>query len=273
MIFGKPKDGILDVELNIMQLYRENPKGYERFQERIAPFLNSDPYNSEVIDCESLEDGVLKYRTECIVPRKSEGFKVPLLFLLGNPASHSVYTEMPFAYEGKVHRREHRFWRVLSKTGVLSFKAPFDALSSQERKKELIDGDYDSAFRIGLATFFSMPSSASGDYGEVNGLRKLLGTKALRAIGQYEKKRIENLIKDSMGSNGAVFAFYKGAYNGIKNPESQPYTRKSAVNGMLQAICDCHPEAKLFCLPPTRNIQGKKATEILCRFKREALEP
>ena len=140
MTFGKLKDGIQEIELNVRELYRNDQKKLEEFEEKLTSFLKSDRFNSKVIHKEFLRDGMIRYETECIIPTESKSSKKPLFLLLGNPASHSVFAGMPFAYEGKAHRREHRFWKALKTTSILSYNSPFDSSSCQERKEELLGG-------------------------------------------------------------------------------------------------------------------------------------
>jgi hypothetical protein len=215
--FREVERGIQEVELNIQELYPD-PVKRNQFKQKLDRFLESDPCNRKVIDTKFLERGLLKYQTECIIPTKRDSLRVPLLLLLGNPASHSVHSRMPFSYEGdRKHRKEHRFWRVLKKAGTL----PFKASSNRQRKEELYNVSYDSPFCIGLATFFSMPSGASDEWGEVKGLYKLFGKKALGEIARFETHRLENLVRNFLSPKGAIFAFQKDAYSGIKDSASQ----------------------------------------------------
>jgi len=260
--FEEVKPGIQKVSLNIQELYA-NRKDQEEFEERLCQFLKSDPYNSHII---RLEDKQLIYQTECILPEKQDS-RLPLLLLLGNPASHSVHSEIFFSFESS--GREHRFWRALKKAGILSFKSS----SKKERKEELYDLTYDSPFRIGLANFYSMPSGASGKWAGVDGLRKLFRRKALRKIADWEKTRIGKLIGNFLSSQqGVVFAFQKDAYLGIKSSTSPDYRLDKAKKGDLMGACQSDSNVRLYCLPPTRLIQGKKSLDVLRNFKERVLK-
>jgi hypothetical protein len=260
--FEEVKPGIQKVSLNIQELYA-NRKDQEEFEERLCQFLKSDPYNSHII---RLEDKQLIYRTECILPEKKDS-RLPLLLLLGNPASHSVYSEMFFSFES-ARGREHRFWGALKKAGILSFRSS----SNLERKKELYDLSYNSPFRIGLATFYSMPSGASGMWLGVDGLRKLFRKKALRRIADCEKARVDGLIRKFLSpEGGAVFAFQKDAYLGIKSRESHDYNLDETKKGELVGVCQCDSNVRLYCLPPTRLIEGKKTLDLLHNFRERVL--
>lgn len=100
--------------MDIQKLYPD-PKEQGEFKDRLCQFLDSDEDNRKVTN---LEGELLIYLTECIIPNKRDKL-IPLLLLLGNPASHSVLSEMFFSYEG--NGRDHRFWKALKKAGILEF--------------------------------------------------------------------------------------------------------------------------------------------------------
>jgi hypothetical protein len=262
LIFKALEQGIQEVQLDIERLYPD-PHERREFELRLHQFLKSDCYNPKII---SRKDGLLVYQTECIIPEKKNS-KRPLLLLLGNPASHSVYLRMFFSFESSdiKGQREHRFWKALKESGILSFKSS----SNLERKKELYTLDYDSPFRIGLATFYSMPSGASGsDWSGVGGLRKLFGMKALHRIVDCEKTRVNGLIHRFLyPENGVIFAFQKDAYSKIKSDNNPDYDYDKVKKEGLKGVCQSDPNVKLFCLPPTRLMHAKKTTSLLSRLK------
>lgn len=259
------KVGIQKVSLNMQELY-STQKERKEFKKRLCQFLKSDSYNSKVIE---LQDERLVYRTECIIPEKQNS-RPPLLLLLGNPASHSVYSEMFFSFEGNghKHRREHRFWKALREASILSFKSS----STKERKEEMYNLGYDSPFRIGLAVFYSMPSGSSHPkWAGIAGIRKLFQKEALSKIAKCEKDRVEKLIQRFVSPKGVVFAFQKDAYLGVSTHADYDYDK--AKKGDLVGFCQCCPNVRLFCLPPTRLIHGEVALNLLRRFKEDALKP
>ena len=136
------------------------PKQKERFNKKWKAFLESDSYNKEIFE---LKGDRLKYQSEQLIPSKPDT-RPPLLLVLGNPASHSVKEGMFFSFEGD--KKEHRFWKhILKPAGVLNL--PYDenlfvAELNNHRKKQLLELDYKSPFRIGLCVFISMPSAPSG---------------------------------------------------------------------------------------------------------------
>jgi len=257
LAFEDQEPGIQRVTLNIKALY---PEEFEReeFLNRFDKFRSSDPIHEEISKQEGDE---VTYQTECIVPHKSNGHPT-LLFVAGNPASHSVYEKMFFASEGKEGlRREHRFWRILGKADILSFPSISERESldrrNRSRKTALYELSYESRFRIGLAVFYTMPSPASKAWAGVDGLRRLFGAEALSRIGECEKRRMDRTIRDFVSPNGAVIALQKDAYLGLKDSTSPNYSLKEAGKGSLKGHCACELKVRLFCTPPTRLLEGK----------------
>jgi hypothetical protein len=95
------------------------PKQRERFNKKWNAFLESNSHNTEIFE---LEENVLKYQSEQLIPSKSDD-RPPLLLVLGNPASHSVKEGMFFSFEG--NKKEHRFWKHTLRLAGL-FDLPYD---------------------------------------------------------------------------------------------------------------------------------------------------
>ena len=258
LAFEDQEPGIQRVTLNIHTLYPEELERKE-FLKRFSEFLRSDSIHKDMF---SLEGETLIYKTECIIPDKTDK-RPPLLFVAGNPASHSVNEKMFFAHEGQEEqRREHRFWRILRKADILTFSSIDNKESLEERsplrKRALYDLSYCSPFRIGLAVFYTMPSPASKyPWAGVNGLRRLFGVEGLARIGACEKRRMDRIIRDFVSPNGAVMALQKDAYLGLKSSISPNYSLKEAGKGSLKGHCACELKVRLFCTPPTRLLEGK----------------
>ena len=175
-------------EIDLKKLLPDQ-KERDRFDKNWYGFLESDQCNKEIFE---RKGDRLKYQSEHLIPSKSND-SPPLLLVLGNPASHSVKAGMFFALEK--NKKEHRFWRgILENAGVLKLNQSNNNASVEEvnesRKKQLLDLNYDSPFRIGLCVFISMPSGASGKWSGIAGVHKLLGVKALRRLEVEEACRI-----------------------------------------------------------------------------------
>jgi hypothetical protein len=190
-----------------------------------------------------------------LIPTKTNR-KPPLLLVFGNPASESVRRGMFFSSveDGK----ELRFWSsILGKAGLLpSFSncdLPAEALD-RRRKKQLWNLEYDSPFRIGLSVFISMPSAASGKWGCVSGIQRLLGARAFRQLERPEAQRICGISKNFVRGRGAVVTFQKNAWNALRSGKDPEYSIDDAKGGMLIGTLRETANTPLYGVPPTRLI-------------------
>jgi hypothetical protein len=264
--FDQTTFGIQEFELDLTLLY---PTIEERnkFRLRFENFLQSDSFHQHII---SLHGDFLRYLSEIFISNK-EDERPPLLLLLGNPASHSVAAGMCFAFEKGGY--EHRFWRILRETGVLEFNQQTsfnnDPTTRNEEKREALQElDYRSPFRIGIAVFYSLPSSASDPkWSGVNGVRKLFGKKALEKISACEEQRIGALLSKFMGDHGGILAFQKDAYNRIRSFDTPPYSRDLARRGLLLGQYTHFSQIYLAGSPPTRMMNSEDGKLALKQCK------
>ncbi len=244
--FEDIEPGIQRITLNTKQLY-PNYEERHRFEDRLHEFLKIDT-SSEIMD---YKNGVLSYLTESVIPTKQDS-RLPLLLLFGNPAPDSVRNKCFFA--GEKGKREHRFWPALKKAEIISFKNTTEDINAF-RTRSLFAPNYESPFRIGLAVFYSMPSPASDPkWSGVAGLRKLFRARVFREIAIYEKKRVESIIREFIGDDirGAVIAFQKDAYLGVKDDDSQEsLVVEEGKWSLVEARCSSY-KVRLFRMPPTR---------------------
>lgn len=259
--FQDLEPGIQRVSLNIKDLFHKenNEKELTEFKERLCQFRkpdNSDAYTACIYE---MEDDLLTYETESIIPKTKKEKRTPLLLLLGNPASHSVKERMFFSFEynRQRNRQEHRFWKTLKESGIFAIPLETKDLDkrNESRKQKLFDLSYDPPFQIGLAVFYSMPSPSSGKWAGVAGLRRLFKKEAFERITCWEKKRVENLIKEFVTPRGLVVAFQKDAYLRLKSTKTPDYSLKEAMAGKLKSKCHCDDNVTLYCFPPTRLMQ------------------
>jgi len=123
------------------------------------------------------------------------------------------------------------------------------------RKKQLLELDYETPFRIGLSVFISMPSAPSGPWGGVEmGIQKLVGVNALRRLEAEESKRITKCAKAFIGDDphGKVVTFQKNAWDGLRSENDPKYDIKLARAGELKGTLIGNSKIPLFCVPPTR---------------------
>jgi hypothetical protein len=214
----------------------------------------------------SLRGNTLKYLSEVFVSDKIDN-RPPLLLLLGNPASHSVAAGMCLAYEGD--GQEHRFWRMLEETGVLTFLElpPISADKNKNiemRRNALRELNYLSPFRVGIAVFYSLPSTASTG---VSGVKRLLRAKAFETISLQEEKRIAMLISRFIGSTGGIITFQKDAYNRVRSHDTPVYSRDLAREGSLVGKYKSGQNIFLAGAPPTREAYWPSSKKVMLQYK------
>ncbi len=257
--------GIQECILNLRELYLAEDERCE-FLDRFDEFSKSDIYNPRIY---SLKDYTLKYYSEVFISDNIDK-RPPLLLLLGNPASHSVASGICFAFEkgGK----EHRFWRILDETGIITFNERIPNIEDTSKKNEmrrnaLQELNYLSPFRVGIAVFYSLPSSSSDPkWSGVRGIRKLLGSKAFNVISQFEEKRILKLVSRFIGSTGGIISFQKDAYNHVRSPETPEHKLTLAFQGQLRGKAKSNQNIFLAGSPPTRMIQTLRGKSALREY-------
>lgn len=255
------REGIQEIALDVKELYSDHA-AFESFLRRFREFYKADPLHSKMF---SIQDGVLTYLTEHIVP-EARDLRPPVLLLFGNPAPQSVHAGMYFSSHS--NGSEHRIWKAFEAANILSFEYDCRDVTGRNnaRKCALCNLNYHSRFRIGLAVFYSMPSPATGSWSGVAGLKRLFGEHIFHEISKHEKHRIDETIKNFVTSEGAVIAFQKDAYSAIKSYNSPDYALIKAKNGALVGSCHCNSDIKLFCCPPTRLIHGIQSHTVLKQY-------
>jgi hypothetical protein len=198
--------GVLDLRL----LY---PESGDRalFDQRLETFIDEESMNGIAWREDADHLGFL---TES-VPPAAEDDRPPILIVLGNPAPHSVRSELPFSFEGAEgdQAKEHGFWIALRQTGFLEFGSDSEQIKewrkqNQARKEALYSLSYTSPFRVGIIVYFSMPSPASAPpWAGVDGLRKLFRASRLRAIAEAEEERIRQIVVSSTEVPEAYWRF------------------------------------------------------------------
>jgi hypothetical protein len=259
--------GFSRVEIDLEQLYKGIP-GRDKFERQFEPFIQADDSAAKIIN---LTGNILQYKTEHIHVDGTDGRK-SVLFVLGNPAVHSVVTGVPFAYEKKKNGdiKEHRFWKSLRDTGYVDL--PYN-LSTNEKKKKLFAADYNSEIIFNLEVFYTLPSTSSAQGNKnanhpilknagVPQLKSLFGTRALRRIASEESKRLHQIIQNY----DAVIACQSDAYIGVKAPNSPKYSKKSLMERYFET--QTIDGILLFCVPPTHLFGAAKVKEQLNDIRR-----
>jgi hypothetical protein len=86
----------------------------------------------------------------------------------------------------------------------------------------------------------------------VAGVQKLIGVRALRKLEQEESVRVFKLAEKFINSKGAVIAFQKNAWNGLRSEKDAEYSIGAARAGRLIGTLKGCNDLALFCVPPTR---------------------
>ena len=204
LTYKSPDPVRMDCAVNLNELF---PTESERknFDRKWHDFIASDDANKNIYQ---REGNRLLYKSEQLIPSKKDS-RSGLLLVFGNPASHSVQSDMFFSF--KDNGKENRFWKnILKPSGIVGL--PFDPGRSTEalnieRRDRLLNLDYDSPFRIGLCVIISMPSAPGGKWGGVAGIQKLIGAKAMRRLEEAERERVVECSRDFLANDGVVVSF------------------------------------------------------------------
>jgi len=86
----------------------------------------------------------------------------------------------------------------------------------------------------------------------VAGVQKLIGVRALRKLEQEESTRVFKLAEKFISPRGAVIAFQKNAWNGLRAENDSRYSIGAAREGILKGNLKRRDDLILFCVPPTR---------------------
>lgn len=243
-------------------------QGRDFFESRWELFLNSDPVNAHIL---SRSANILEYLTESVIP-PLQSSKPCMLLLFGNPAPHSVKDGVMFSSEG--NGREHRIWRFLDQTGILSFgnKHADEKPNGPCRMKRLLNTDYESPFQLAFASFISLPSTASDPlWAGVAGIKKLLGSKAFAVLCNAEFQRLRILLRRFMPNEGIVVAFQKDAFSSLRSEDTPPYSLQSCFSGTLTGSLKQSPNIFLGAVPPTRLMLSSKAKAAFIKVTKEGV--
>lgn len=254
--FKKTGIGNYVCTLNLKSLYPDNQDLYN-FNKRWKDFYASDKINPRII---ARGKNIITYPHKSWIPNKKDK-RIPVLFLFGNPATHSIYKDVYFAYEGK--GKEHRFWKVFRELGFVDLKG-----TDINIKNKFLNLKYDSPFRLGFEVIYTFPSTASKPkWSGVSGLERLFGKRTINKILEFEKARLRSTIDSFLKNGGVIIAMQKDAYNSVGNNK---YNLNLAVNGKL--VSDYNDQVKIYGTPPTRWLHTKKMKRLLLSIKNELVQ-
>jgi hypothetical protein len=160
----------------------------------------------------------------------------------------------------------------LRETGLLVFSGE-DILQREKtgglnaaRRKRIFSLDYASPFRVGIATYYTLPSPASKPpWSGVSGLRRLMGSPALARIAEFERERIAGIARSFLHPQGGIIAFQRDAYEGVRDPSAPPYALAAALDGTLRGGCAFAPAVRVIGMAPTRYLHSAKVRQSLAQ--------
>lgn len=239
----------LKCKINLDLLFSREVE-WKRFDSKWKEFKKFTPFHTKIY---KLSDKRLSYDSEQLIPHKKAN-RPSLLLVLGNPATQSIKNGMFFSFERD--RKEHRFWKdILKPAGILDLatdaKLPIKR-QNELRKRQLLNLEYDTPFRIGLSVFITMPSAPGGKWGGVAGVQKLIGAKALREMEKEETFRIIAVAKKFIKHKGAVITFQKNAWNNLRSKNDPVYRIDDARGNRLKGTLKSATHIPLYGVPPTR---------------------
>ena len=219
--FENPADITQFVEIDLQAIPEESKKCLEEI------IASIDVEDNKVFKFKGRNKEKLCYATEVLIPTTTRQDRNNLLLVVGNPAIHSVADGIPYSYErrkGGSHI-EHRFWKALRKTGVVTFPENINnpTLANNKCKRDcLLSGCYESKFNFNLfiLPYFSFPTPASGKYNGVAGIKRIVGQNIFTQMKKFEVQRFQKIVKSYEIKN--LICFCKAAWEEIMLDKCKP---------------------------------------------------
>ncbi len=169
----------------------------------------------------SYENGILEYTSETILPQQTETDKQKLLFVFGNPATHSVTNGMFFFSKQNNHR--HSLWKKLATADVVKMvkgrlSRSFEARQeeAEKRRRMLFDGYTSDRYLVGLTTFYSYPTSADGGVNNVEELFQPI-------IDKINERETERILGYDFSKDATLIFVQKSSYDAFKSVNGNRY--------------------------------------------------
>lgn len=201
------EDGQYEVFLDLCAVL--STRQLDEFKSNLEKMKEEDKDSNEIY---KLDGSILKYTSETLMPAKGDDKRKKLLFVLGNPATHSITGKMFFFSKNNGDR--HSFWGKLEKADIL---ANFNSTREDEansRRKLILDGNRGSNFIVSFTTFYSFPTPVEGKFKDVAGVEKLFKP-IIYKIMEEEFDRI-NQYAFSMGAT--LICTQKAGFDYMSSP-------------------------------------------------------
>lgn len=183
----------------------------KEFKRNFDEVKKDEHWNKRVSDF-NRNNGELKYTSETVLPGRVDRHKQKVLFVLGNPATHSIKGGM-FYFSRGVNEKRHQFWGKLESAGLLqNFNCNDRKKESDKRKEVIIKGDCnDDRFILGFTTFYSFPTPVKGTFKNVAGVEKLFKP----IICKIKEEEVKRIKKNAFSKNAILICTHKDSYDYI----------------------------------------------------------
>jgi len=177
------------------------PSNIEKMIKDLASIAQKDPFflTNEEIPIIKIDNDILTYTSETILPNHNNSNKKKILLVFGNPATHSIRHKM-FLFSKNNYAR-HNMWKKLDDAQLIkniSYSNQKYLSKIEQREKEAIEkkntisnGDSSVNYLLGLTTFYSLPTPVVSNFkfSNVLGAENFLKD-ILNSINQMEFERI-----------------------------------------------------------------------------------
>jgi hypothetical protein len=250
-------DIIQDVEVDLTEINEQEREDLKLNVQKVSQIYKG------IIRYEDGDDKLV-YKTEVLTPRVAKGDRLNLLMVLGNPAIHSVQSDVFFAYEKRGSKRiEHRFWTALRDCEVLRFceDVTNPTPDNIEYKRHcLLNGIYKSDFNISILPYFSFPTPSSGKNAGVTGIQPIVGKTIFAEMKRAEFGRFTKIVASNDVKN--IICFNKTARKEILE-RTNSKKKDSIQNQPVYIINDVLKGVTLYYSGPTRHIHTQTGKKIL----------
>jgi hypothetical protein len=165
----------------------------------------------------SIRNGILKYKSETILPSVNRRDKEKILMVFGNPATHSIKNGMFYFSSGTDKR--HTMWSKLQEAGLMKSVdcntkgmelLERRKLEADQRRKLIVNGTTSEKYLIGLTTFYSFPTPViqGYDFSNVAGVQELFGP----ILSEINRMEFDRILSYPFAKNATLVFVQKDTY-------------------------------------------------------------
>ena len=219
-------NGQYEVEINLASCLTANK--LQNLKNSLIDISRNDDFFKKIY---SLNNNILKYKSETIVPVNRDPKKQNVLLIFGNPATHSIKYGMFFFSKSNDHR--HPMWKKLHDAKLVKLidyshlkdKSFLEirGLEANEKKEIIKKGMSSDKYLVGLTTFYSFPTPVKSGYkySNVKGVERVFGN----ILSYINSMEIERIIGYEFAKN-AIFVFVQKSSYCVFKKESKQINNK-----------------------------------------------